>query len=498
MKKNSILKALGIVFLAYVVLSWIIPGGTFSGVEFTKDTTYPLGLGDIIAYPLSTMFSSSFAGEPFFIIGLIILAIGGLYGVMNKTGVYANVVDKIAKKFEKKKTLFLIISILVFAVLASLTTLTLPLFILVPFMMTIILLLGYDKIVALLSTVGAILVGNMAVMYGYNKESLNYFNALFGIEVNELIVLKIVLFIVSTLVLVLFILYYTKKQAKPAKKGKKSTKGESKEETILLYSKEVKTKKSALPAIIISAILVILSLVGMYSWEGAFGIELFNNIHNAITSFNINNYAIFADVLGTSNGVLAWTIGRWSNNDLLILLVIASILIGLVYKLSLKDIVDGFVDGMRQVLKVAVIAVLANVIYVAVIMTVNYGGSLFITSIINRIIGAVNGMNYFAIAGITAITAPLFNELPYLIAVLRDPIETAFTNHALLSVIMQTVYGFMMFILPTSVILVAGMSYADVSVKEYFKSSWKLLLALLIAITAVILLFMYCPGIAVM
>ena len=56
MKKHDLLKAIGIVFLVYVVLSWIIPGGTFSSGAFTKGTTTPLGLGDIFLYPIGTLF----------------------------------------------------------------------------------------------------------------------------------------------------------------------------------------------------------------------------------------------------------------------------------------------------------------------------------------------------------------------------------------------------------------------------------------------------------
>lgn len=491
MKKNSILKAIGIAFLVYVVLSWIIPGGTFSELNFSKDTTYPLGLGDIIYYPFATLFSANFAGIPFLVIGIIFLLIGGLYGVLNKTGAYANVVNAVVKKFESKKHVFLIISILTFAILASLTTLSLPLFILVPFAMTVILLLGYDKVTALLSTVGAILVGNMATVYGYNTDSLSYFNILFNINVNALLAMKIVLFVVSVIILTLFVLYSSKEVSKSKKK-------KTSEVEITLYSKEVKSKKSGLALVIVSLVLVVFSLVSMYAWEGAFKIDVFKKMHEGITTFSINNYKLFADILGTNNKYLSWTIGTYTNYDLVILIMIATVVIGLIYKLSLKDIFEGALDGMKQMLKVALLAVLANVIYLAVINATSASAPLFINSIANRFFTLAKGMNYFVLAGVTMVSAPLFNEFPYLVAVLQQPLLSGYTDYSLLVVIMQTVYGFMMLVLPTSVILVAGMSYADVSIKEYFKKSWLLLLGLLIAVSVVILLFMYCPGIKVM
>ncbi len=492
---KSILTAIGSLLLVYLVLSWIIPGGSFSELTFTKDTTYPLGLSDLITYPIATIFSSDFAGVPFIMIGIIFLAIGGLYGVMNKTGVYSKIVDKTVSIFEKKKTMFLIISIIVFALLSSLTTLSYPIFILVPFMVTVILLLGFDKITALLSTVGAMLVGNMATMYGYNKDSLSYFNVLFNNGINDLIVMKIVLFVVSVLVLALIVILMSKKTVKTAK-SKKAKKEELEE--IPLYTKESKQTKSGVAMFIILVLTIIIPLVGMYSWSGAFGIDIFTKFHEAITTFKINGNTILANILGTSNNYLGFEIGTWGNFDLIVILLLSSLIIGKVYKLKLKEIFTGFTDGAKKMLKVALVAILANTIYLIVVVSYNSGETLFIASIVNRLLSITTKLNYFVLGGITAVASPLFNELPYLAAILQQPLLSAYENYPLVTVIIQAVYGFMMMILPTSVILVAGLAYTDISIKEYFKGSWKVLIGLFVAITAVILLFMYCPGIKVM
>ena len=144
MKKNSIIKAIVITFLIYVLASWVIPSGTIQNGVFTKGKTSPVGISDIFIYPISTSITSIFV-----LGGVVILLIGALYGVMNKTGVYTNLVEGSVKKFKGKEKSFLVISILLFAVLASLTTLTLPLLILVPFFVDVILSLGFNKMTAL-------------------------------------------------------------------------------------------------------------------------------------------------------------------------------------------------------------------------------------------------------------------------------------------------------------------------------------------------------------
>ena len=60
MKKNGVLKALGITFVIYVVLSWIIPVGYYSNGSFTTKTIEPIGIFDIVKYPIVTLTSSVF------------------------------------------------------------------------------------------------------------------------------------------------------------------------------------------------------------------------------------------------------------------------------------------------------------------------------------------------------------------------------------------------------------------------------------------------------
>ena len=179
--KYSLLKVLGIAFGLFIILSYIIPVGYFSSETITKGTTDPVGLLGIFKNPIYSMgiFVQYF---------IVFLAIGVFYAVISKTGVYSKLVDKCVKKVEKRKTLFLIINIIVFALLSSLTGLSLLLFLFVPFISTIILLLGFDKITALVSTVGSIIVGTMGSTYG---TALIYKNLL-GIDSNDCIVYKFI------------------------------------------------------------------------------------------------------------------------------------------------------------------------------------------------------------------------------------------------------------------------------------------------------------------
>ena len=506
MKKKDILKAVGVLFLIYVVLSWIIPGGSFTEATLTTDTTTPLGIADIIMYPIATFFNTNFIGVNFAWFGIIVLLIGGLYGVMNKTSVYPKIVDGVVKKFTKKKRLFLVISVLIFALISALTTLPWPLLVLVPFFITVICLLGYDKITAFMATVGAILVGNMTSIFGYQNESVNYFYVLFGNDTLDLIVMKIALFVICVAVLLTFVLIKkpVKRRAKREvkatnKKGnKKEEVKEEKKESYLLYEPGT-SKKKAWPMVALVLFLVIINLIGMYNWVGAFNFKVFNNIYQAIVDFKINNHAIFANILGTNNSMFKFELGTWGTYNLAILLLVNILIIARGYGLSWKDAWEGFKNGAKQMLPTALVVVVVNVIYLVIIATFSKGTPLLFSTIASGVLGKAKSFDLLRLSGVTIIGSTMFNELQYVTMVLQQPISSLYAgNTDLVQVVMTSVFGFMMLILPTSTVLVAGLGFADLTWKDYLKGGFKILLGLLIAVVVVTLLFMYCPGIKVL
>ena len=127
MKKYDLLKVLGITFAIIVLISWVVPAGIYSNGSFTSlDATNPIGLFDLVNIPLLVF-------NNFTEFGLLLLAIGGFYGVLNVTGVYPKLVDNVADRWNKKEKKFLIITTVVLSLLSSIIGLINVLFILVPF-----------------------------------------------------------------------------------------------------------------------------------------------------------------------------------------------------------------------------------------------------------------------------------------------------------------------------------------------------------------------------
>lgn len=458
MKKKSLFKALTIVFLVYVALTWVIPTGYYSSGSYVKGDITPIGLFDIVRYPIITLTSSVFV-----LTALVILLIGGLYGVLNKTGAYQSLVEKIVKKFKNKEKIFLIITTLLFVILSSLTALELPLLILVPLFSTILIMMGYSKFTAMLSTIGSILIGNLVSTYGFNVAGyITYFTN----DINDSIIYRIMLFVLVVVLLLIKII--------------KTSKSKTKEEPILYEKINSKEYKKTTALVVALIIMMIVLIVGMTNWEELFKITFFSDLYTKITSVKISGYPVFSLIIGS-----IYEMGKWTNYELAFILIITTFLVGKIYKLTLREIYEAFISGVKQLIPVAFFAVLANTLFL--VMNATTTGYTIFPTIANYLFGLANGFNVITFGLISFIGSLLYNDLPYLLSTIYDPITSIYSSSAsVMGIIVQSIHGLVQFIAPTSVLLVVGLKYFDIDYKDWFKNTYKFLFTVLVAITIVV------------
>lgn len=485
--KYGLLKVLGISFLVFAILSWIIPAGSYSSSTYTASTTSPVGLYGLFIDPLY-----SFGIFVQYIV--VFLAIGGLYGILNKTGVYSKLVDGISNKFKSKKTLFLIITIITFALLSSLVGSQIALFVFVPFVIAILMTLGYDKITSLAATVGSILVGIIGSTYG----TAVVFKSFFSMNSNNGILYKVVLFVIVVALYIFFILGKEKlnakkeivEEAKP-KKGKKKVEEalekvaeKVKKVEIPLYDGNKEEKKNAVPLVIMFSLLAVIILMGMFNWYYTFEIEFFDKIYESIMSVEVGGVAIFAKIFGELP-----QIGSFGNYDLAAVIIIATILIGWVYGIKFNDFIDSYKDGAKKMLLPSIYVMFASIIF-AVMVNSNTNIS---STIVNFLLGLTEKFNALVVTLVGLVSSYFFNDFPYMVNGIYGALSTYDANlYPLISIILNGTYGLAMLILPVSITLIAGLKYMDVSYKEWFKYIWKFLLqafVLIILFSLIILAF---------
>lgn len=502
--KRNLIKVIGISFLIFFVLSWIIPVGTYSGGELETNGIDPVGLIDFIQTPLSAIVT-------FALYVVVFAVIGGFYGVIEEIGILDKISKTWALKFEGKESSFLVISIIIFTLLSSFTGLVIPLFIVVPLFAAAIFKMGYDKITALAATVGGILVGSIGSIYGFNITG--YTKNLLSLDMNNQVWARVVIFVLLTIVLCVTVVKSSKRQSKIAKKEdvkeakiskpskevkqeKSEVKKESKKNNkksnkktntknlaVVSNVKKVKDTKNinTIPFKVVFILMLIIAFVGMYNWYYSFDIKVFGDLHEAVMGVKINKFAIFEHLLSGAN-----QFGYWSNMDFAALVTFTAFVISLIYRLKFGEFIEAFILGFKKWLPTALYAGLANVILVILYQTLQSGSGNLVETINGTIFGWADGFNPF-ITGLAAfIGSFFFNDLYYLLASMSSTI-TKFDSSSIkvAGVLVQSVYSVAMMLFPTSVALIAGLSIFDVKYGNWIKYIWRFALISLLLVLLV-------------
>ena len=476
MKKNNLFKVLLIVFIAAIFLSWIIPVGEYESATFNLGSIVPVGLFDLTLIPL-TVFDLALPSIIF------IVVIGGFYGVINKTGAYTNMIKRLTEKLKGKEVKFLVIMTIIFGLLSSLVGLNLTFFFVIPLIATILLSLGFSKITTMIATLGSILTGMIGSIYSadisyyanwYFSHNSDYtYNT--GIFPDRIILLILILF--------LLVMFVSKKGRVDLKKSNKS------DLEIPLYEVDNKGKKNWIPLMVIFICSFVLMIIGTFKWDDVLG-TVANptpvlDFYEKIMETKINDFPIVSNILGTIPAL-----GYWKLPFMSVFVLLITVLISIIYKLKLSDILDSFVKGVKDNLKLVFYIIGANLVFA--ILFKNGATANFGTTIVDYLMNLTENFNSAILAITTAISSFLYNSFSTLVGTLypKTIILTGTTVELrfLASIIIQTVYGLVMLIAPTSVLLVTGLAYFDISYKEWFKNIWKLLVQLLIVVVLLIII----------
>lgn len=480
MKKHSLFKVILIVLGSLIAVDAILAILGFCGVKGLKDVYTMIPLGDVLINFVQSFYY-------FFDTVVYLLVIGAFYGVLNKVPAYKKLVDNIAQKVKANSKLFVFIITGLFAVLTSLTGLTNVLLIFVPFVIAIILLLGYDKLVAISSTIVAMLVGFMGGLYvtfrdpnSYYGYSATTFEGLTGIELSSTVWAKLAILVFGTALLIFFINRYIKNV-----KDKK-VKYELNESDAVVATevkgdyKEIKTW----PMIVMFAIIFVILVLGFLPWNTLFGITCFDSFNEWLVGLSIGDFAVFSNII--SNNMYAF--GNWASlgsyMSIIITLILFTLLIKFVYKVKFNEVIDDFVSGSKKMVPMVFLVILS---YAILVSTYNHG---FMANIINWISDSKLGINVVTTSLITMLGTLLHSDLYYTVAGVYSNIIAAVTDESLMSVYavtFQSVYGLTSIVAPTSLLVIFALKYFDVPYTTWFKYIWRFVLMLFLLVILVLL-----------
>lgn len=533
MKKHNTVKVVLITILVFLLLTWILPAAYYSG-QYVEQGRVQMGLFDLLNYPLTAL--SYFGYIAFFII-----LIGGFYGVLYKIPAYRIFLDKIVEKVRGKEKVVLSTIIAVLAVAVSVCGLQLGLALFVPFIVSLVLLMGYDKIVAAFVTVGSMAVGLIGSTYAYANVGIltSSLNLKFDYEIGVRFVILLVGIILVIFNTFMYIKKYmldvkiekktikkadekvvakeevktsttkkttnsksktsTKKTgsskkstAKSSKSRKSDNKAALKDEDIIVVKENVSDDEELVPNTVSSKhkiwplvtgfiLLFVLVVLAFVTWgDNGFGVSAFDNATKAVQEYKIFGFTLFGKLLGTVN-----SFGNWTVMDLFLPIMLVMLLLIVIYKVKLNDAFDGFAEGAKKALGPAFIAIL---VYTILVMVTYHPFQLVIYK---AILGLSKGFN-IATTTVVAILSSLFNVDPSYVFQSIVPYYTSVVtnadNYSIVGIIFQSMYGLTLLFAPTSLILMGILSYLKVSYVDWLKRIWKLLLELFVILLIIFMI----------
>ena len=470
MKKNNILKVVLLTICCIVLLSWLLPTGSFQS-ELVIGDRAQIGLFDLFSYPTVAL-------QYFFQVLLYALAVGGFYGIASKTGVYRKLLDKIVDCFKGRENIFIIIISVCFALLASCVGMTYTLIFLFPFVIAILLLMGYDKLLAATVTVGSTIVGIMGSLF--STDVTYYVQSYFNIKIGDEILTKIIILVLGLVLLLFNALTYAKNN-KTKKVNEEDIEGYVPEK-IAARGKKQEKGKAVWPLVVVTDITLLITALSLFSWKNIFKLEAFSKATTAVKEFKLFGFPIFGKLLGN---VLAF--GEWTTATIVTLLVVASIILAIVYRVGVDGFFDGYKKGIKKALYPALVAIL---IYTILVATTYHPFQLVIYK---ALLNIGKGFNVITTA-LTAFIAGMFNvEFLYSINSVGPYFTSLVTDtsvYPLVGVIFQGMYAVAMLVAPTSAILMVTLAYLDVPYGKWLKHIWKFLLELVVVLFVIFTIVM--------
>ena len=517
MKKHNASKVALITVLVFFLLTWILHAASYSS-EFVDQGRSQMGLSNLFYYLMVAL--QNFGDIAFFLI-----LVGGFYGVLYKIPAYRNFLDAIVEKVNGKEKIVLSIFVVLIALAVSVGGAQIEIVLFLPFVISLILLMGYDKIVATFVVVGSIAAGLVGSTYGGNNlQSLTNYLSIAG---DYQLGVRFAILLVGVMLVIFNILMYIKSHstkvkiaskvekeeevkeeevvvARPvevpkkevkkttSKSSKKSTKKSSsksrrsdnkaalKEEEVIVVKETVKedkyvpamvTKKhKTLPFIIIFALLFVLFVMAIIPWE-TLKINVFKDVTTSVSEFKLFGFPIFAKLLGIYN-----PFGSWTFRDFFLPIALVTALLVIIYNVKFSEAFDGFVEGMKEALVPVAVYVIVSTTFV-----IMYYHPIYLT--VYKVVLDWTGTKFnIATTALVSLLSAIFHSditfsfetlLPYYTGIIKET-----SHYEEVGIIVQSMYGLAALAVPTSLTLMATLAYLKVSYLEWLKKSWKLLVEL--------------------
>ena len=450
---HFLFKALAISIFVAIVLTWIVPSGTFSGANLTTSDPARTGINE--------MFLSMFYASNYYLLQFIfVLVVGLFYGVISKTNGYKKLVNDAVSFWQPRKKWFALVHTVIIALFVSMSSQSFPILLFIPLVISIASRLGFGKLKSVMMTFGAMIVG----LVGQTTATLglSYLESTMNVKITTNLAVRYGILVIALLVLNMVLI-----------KMKNKNKDIEAESVDLVPLTGDEKKGKAWPYLVTFIVLFVFCILGYMPWNSAFGIDVFDTFHTWLTTkvtvtIGGNSHAIFGYILGKISAF-----GSWDIYTICYIAMIILIFVKLFSKVKIDEMLDGAVEGMKKTLKPALFVVLAYTMFVI----------CYWSGFTNTIVDKIVGTTFSPISATVANALASFFHVDFGFSgfTLGAVYAARFADYTgTMLVIMTSINGLVSLVAPTSVLLVTGLSMYDVSYKEWLKNIWKIAIILLV------------------
>ena len=486
-EKHDLFKIIAILLIVVTLFTWIFRVAFFQNGELVTFNEKVEGVASIVDESTVGVFDlNAYIILIFYIFSntfVFLFLVHALNKMLGKSKAYATIVGKFANLFKGKEIVYCGISMLFYAFVASICNDYLVTLLFIPFTISVLNRLKVDKVSALATTFGGVMIGMLGATYSstivgsiinYGGVAIKYGNEMVATIITSLIAFIALLSLVGLRI-------------------KSSDNKDVVEDKFITAEEFKKTKKkkskSIIPMAITLGVFAIIVILGFIPWE-SFKITAFTKLHENVmnaTLFGANYPKILlgtAQMSQTSYSINA--LGTWDITSLSAFLILMLFVFKVMAGIKLDDMIDSIGDGLRLAIKPAIIL---GMIYSILAISVSFPVIPMFINGINKAFSA-NALKPIGWL-LNVFIATLFNgDVQYTMSTIGGLFST-FSNETVVGYAMQAFYAFSSFIAPTSIALDLGLNMLDVKVKDYFKFIWKFLIALLVVVLAVVYILLF-------
>ena len=465
-EKHDLVKLSGLMVLITVLMTWVFPKGYYQGELVVEEITR-VGIFDFFTYGLLGMYY-------FTVLVTFMFVLGGFYQVLSKTGGYQKLTESIAKKFNGKEIIFVVSVSFVIAALTAIMNEYFVLLAFLPFIITILSKMKLDKITGFVTTFGSVLIGILGTVYSSKIVGQSIYQleqAGITVGFNDYLWVKLVIFAVAFIAFSVFNVLHVSKTLK----AKKADEIED-----LFVTEEVNKKNKVWPIALIFGLFALVTIMAYLPWEELFNVTFFKDLVVKMNEAEVFGSPIWSYIFGSVS-----EFGAWDVFGVQVVMLITTLIVKWVYKISTNDFITAYGEGLKRVGKLVVLLLMA---YLVLEFAVMYP---VIPVITDWLMNLSKGFNVF-IGVIAGLFTSLFSvEYQYGFNLVGAALATNYAAAAKqITILFQATYGLASLFVPSSVILLMGLSYLGISYKEWFKYIWKFLL-IMFAVIVILMLIIF-------